>query len=73
MKQLQIELADKRADEVKAAAENGWVRSESEVIQAALLEYVRRHRYELVEQDQREDIAWALKQQTNQETPTCRL
>lgn len=73
MKQLQIELADKRADEVKAAAENGWFRSESEVIQAALLEYVRRHRYELVEQYQREDIAWALKQQTNQEAPTCRL
>jgi len=40
----------------------GWFRNEAEAVRLALLEFVRRHRLELMERFQREDIAWAIKQ-----------
>jgi len=40
----------------------GWFRTEEEAVRLALLEFVRRHRVELLERFQREDIAWALRQ-----------
>ena len=42
--------------------QQGWFRSEEEVLRFALLEFLRRHPLELYEQFQREDIAWALRQ-----------
>jgi Arc/MetJ-type ribon-helix-helix transcriptional regulator len=62
MKSIQIELPDKLAQEVNAMVESGWFSNEAEVVRLALLEFIRRHRLELFEQFQREDIAWALKQ-----------
>jgi Arc/MetJ-type ribon-helix-helix transcriptional regulator len=62
MKSLQIELPDKLALELDMLVRQGWFRSEEEAIRFALLEFLRRHRLELLEQFQREDIAWALRQ-----------
>ncbi len=62
MQRIQIELPDKLAEELDAIVKAGWFSSESEVIHLALLEFVRRHRFELLERFQREDIAWALGQ-----------
>jgi len=62
MKSLQIELPDKLAGELDTLVQAGWFRSEDELIRLALTEFVRRHRFELLERFQREDIAWALRQ-----------
>ena len=62
MKSIQIELPDKLAQELEAMVKAGWFSTEEEVVRLALLEFVRRHRLELFERFQREDIAWALKQ-----------
>ncbi len=64
MKPLQVELPDKPAAELAALVQAGWFTSESEVVRPALTEYVQHHRYALLEQFQREDIAWALQQQS---------
>jgi Arc/MetJ-type ribon-helix-helix transcriptional regulator len=50
------------AAELEALVQKGWFRNEDEVVRMALVEFVRRHRFELLEQFQREDIAWALQQ-----------
>lgn len=62
MKSLQVELPEKLAGELDALVGAGWFHSEGEVVRAALVEFVRRHRCELLEKHQREDIAWALQQ-----------
>ncbi len=62
MRSLQVELPDKLAGEVAALVQAGWFRSEDELVRLALVEFVQRHRFELLEQFQREDIAWALQQ-----------
>lgn len=62
MKSIHIELPDKLAQELDAMVKAGWFSNEAEVMRLALLEFVRRHRLELLERFQREDIAWALKQ-----------
>ena len=62
MKSLQIELPDKLAQELDAMVREGWVKSEAEAVRLALLDFVRHHRLELLERNQREDIGWAIKQ-----------
>ena len=62
MKSLQIELPDKLATDLDALVQAGWFHSEDELVRLALVEFVRRHRLELLERFQREDIAWALRQ-----------
>jgi len=62
MKSVQVELPDKLADELDLLVKAGWFRSEGEAVRLALVEFVRRHRFELLERFQREDIAWALQQ-----------
>ena len=62
MKSLQVKLPDALAAELEALVQKGWFRNEDEVVRMALVEFVRRHRFELLEQFQREDIAWALQQ-----------
>jgi Arc/MetJ-type ribon-helix-helix transcriptional regulator len=60
MKSIQIELPAKLAHELDMLVQQGWFRSEEEAIRFALLEFLRRHRLELLEQFQRDDITWAL-------------
>jgi Arc/MetJ-type ribon-helix-helix transcriptional regulator len=62
MESIEVELPEKLAQELDALVQGGWFNSKAEVVRIALLEFVRRHRLELLEQFQREDIAWALKQ-----------
>ena len=62
MKSIQIALPDKLAEALHAIVQQGWFRSEEEVLRFALLEFLRRQHLELHEQFQRDDIAWALRQ-----------
>jgi len=62
MKMIQVEIPEKTAAELQALIQQGWFTDESEVVRAALREYLRTHHLELVEQFQREDIRWALDQ-----------
>ena len=62
MKSIHIELPDKLIQELDAMVKAGWFSNESEAVRLAVLEFVRRHRLELLERFQREDIDWALKQ-----------
>jgi Arc/MetJ-type ribon-helix-helix transcriptional regulator len=59
---MRIELPEKLAHALDMLVQQGWFRSEEEVIRFTLLEFLRRHRLELLEQSQRDDIAWALRQ-----------
>ena len=61
MKALHVELPDKLAAEVEAYVRAGWFGSEAEVVRAAVADFIRRHRVELLERFMREDIEWALK------------
>jgi Arc/MetJ-type ribon-helix-helix transcriptional regulator len=62
MKSIHIELPDKLIQQLDAMVKAGWFSNESEAVRLAVLEFVRRHRLELLERFQREDIDWALKQ-----------
>jgi Arc/MetJ-type ribon-helix-helix transcriptional regulator len=62
MKSVQVELPDKLADELGLLVKTGWFGSEEEAVRIALMEFVHRHRFELLERFQREDVAWALQQ-----------
>lgn len=62
MKAIQLELPEKLAAEIETYVKAGWFSSEAELIRAALLEFVRRNRVELLERFLRDDIQWALRQ-----------
>ncbi len=62
MKSLRIELPEKLAMEVELLVKDGWFQSTDELIRMALMEFLRRHRLELMEHFMREDIQWALEQ-----------
>jgi Arc/MetJ-type ribon-helix-helix transcriptional regulator len=59
MKVMQIEIPDQVAEEIEALVKKGWFASEAEIARLALAEFIRRHRFELQEQFQLQDIAWA--------------
>jgi len=60
MKTLQVELPDEMAREVENAVETGTFENAAEVVRASLREFISRRRFELMEQQQLQDIAWAL-------------
>jgi Arc/MetJ-type ribon-helix-helix transcriptional regulator len=62
MKTIQVELPDRAAAQITELVQAGWFASEGEAVRAAVLEFVRRNRTELLERFLREDIAWALQQ-----------
>ncbi len=62
MKAIQVELPDKLAAEVEAYVKTGWFSSEAEMVRAALMDFLRRNRLDLLERFMRDDIQWALKQ-----------
>ena len=61
MKAIHVELPDKLAAEIEAYVQAGWFGSEAEVIRAAVADFVRRRRVELLERFMRDDIEWSLK------------
>jgi len=60
VKTLEVELPDEIAREVDNAVRAGVFESVVEVVRVALREFISRRRFELMERQQREDIAWAL-------------
>jgi Arc/MetJ-type ribon-helix-helix transcriptional regulator len=62
MKSIQIELPEKLVAVLDTIVQQGWFRSEEEVLRLALFEFLRRHPLALTEQFQREDITWARRQ-----------
>ncbi len=62
MKTLQVELPDQMAREVEHAVEAGVFENAAEVVRAALREFISQRRFELMERQQLQDIAWALRE-----------
>ena len=60
MKTLQVELPDQMAHEVETVVKTGKFENVTEVVRAALREFISHRRFELMEQQQLQDIAWAL-------------
>jgi len=61
-KTLEVQLPEPVATELDALVQHGWFANKNEIVRFALLEFARRNRFALIEQFQREDIAWALQQ-----------
>lgn len=64
MKVIEIELPDQVAVQLNELVIDGWFKDEAEIVRIALLEFIRKHHFELQERFQREDISWALAQKT---------
>jgi len=64
MKTLQVELPDEMAREVENAVKTGTFENAAEVVRASLREFISRRRFELMEQQQLQDVAWALREKS---------
>jgi Arc/MetJ-type ribon-helix-helix transcriptional regulator len=64
MKTLQVELPDQMANEIADVVEAGKFENATEVVGAALREFISRRRFELMEQQQLKDISWALNEKS---------
>jgi Arc/MetJ-type ribon-helix-helix transcriptional regulator len=62
MKTMHVDLPDQLAREVEAQVRNGRFQDSGEVVRAALREFLAGQRFELLEQHQLQDIAWALRE-----------
>ncbi len=62
MRTMQVALPDKLADQIDSMVETGWFRDSDQLVQLALIEFLRHNRQELAERFQMEDVEWALKQ-----------
>jgi Arc/MetJ-type ribon-helix-helix transcriptional regulator len=62
MKTLQVDLPDEMAHEVENAVQAGSFENAAEVVRASLREFISRGRFELMEQQQLQDVAWALRE-----------
>lgn len=60
MKTLQVELPDQMAHEIDDVVDAGKFENAAEVVRAALRDFISRRRFELMEQQQLKDVAWAL-------------
>ena len=60
MKTLQVELPDEMAHEIADVVETGKFENAADVVRAALRDFISLRRFELLEQQQLKDIAWAL-------------
>ena len=64
MKTLQVDLPDRMAHEVEKIVETGVFEDAAEVVRTALREFISHRRFELMEQQQLQDIAWALREKS---------
>ncbi len=62
MKTLQVEVPDEVARDVEQAVKAGLFENSAEVVRVALREFITRRRYELLEQQQLQDIGWVLRE-----------
>ena len=59
MTTISVTLTDEIAKAAKEFTQAGYFRTESDVVLAALVDFLRRNRVELLERFAEEDIAWA--------------
>jgi putative addiction module CopG family antidote len=64
MKIMQVELPDQLAREVETAVQSGRFENADEVVRTALRDFLTNRRFELLEQQQMQDITWALREQS---------
>jgi len=64
IKTLQVELPDQMAREVEQAVKTGVFENTAEVVRVALREFISRRRFELMERQQLDDVAWALREKS---------
>ena len=62
MDKVSVDIPDGMAHEIHRYVADGWFASEEELIRAAIREFLRRNRTDLVSRFHREDIAWAASQ-----------
>ena len=62
MKTMQVDLPDQIAQELEKAVETGGFVNTAEVVRVALREFITRRRFELIERQQLQDIAWAMRE-----------
>ena len=60
MHTLQVNLSDPLFNSIKEYISSGYFKSEADFMQAAVIEFIRKNKIELMEQFQREDIKWGL-------------
>jgi Arc/MetJ-type ribon-helix-helix transcriptional regulator len=56
---IAVSVTDEIAEAAKAFIKAGYFRTESDVVIAAMVDFLRRNRVELLERFAEEDIAWA--------------
>ena len=62
MNAISLELPDQMTADVDKAVEAGWFADRQEAIRQAIREFINSRRLELQEQQQLDDIAWALRE-----------
>lgn len=60
MKTLALEVPDRVAEELEKLVRAGWFATEEEAVRLALAEFLQRNKLRLQEEQQMEDIRWAL-------------
>ena len=60
MKTLALEVPDRVAKELENLVRAGWFASEEEAVRLALAEFLQRNKLRLQEEQQLEDIRWAI-------------
>jgi len=61
MKTIKVALPAKLKLEAQKYIKSGWFADEGDLLRTALEEYIRHHRFQLMERFMKEDIDWALK------------
>jgi Arc/MetJ-type ribon-helix-helix transcriptional regulator len=64
MKTIEVELPDQLARELETAVASGRFENSGDVVRAALRDFLTGRRFELLEQHQLQDIAWALREKS---------
>lgn len=65
---INVEIPDRLNAELEELIRDGLFRNQSEILRFAALDYVKRRKLEVIEQQQRDDVAWALAQGKRQNT-----
>lgn len=60
MTRQEVQVPDQLAQDLQQLMQSGWFESLGEITRLALLEFIERHRFQLQEEFQRADIAWAV-------------
>ncbi|NQU11201.1 hypothetical protein HQ590_10450 [bacterium] len=62
MKTLQVDLPDQMVRDLEKAVRTGGFEDAAEVVRGAVRAFISHRRFELLEQQQLQDIAWAVRE-----------